>query len=113
MKRFLCAGVALLGCLCLLFASPVSAGKAKKQEKEVTIEQVPAKVKATILREAGQNKVTEIEETSVDGKVVYYEAESKIDGKEVEITVAPDGKLLKKQVGDDEDDDDDDAEDDD
>ena len=73
-------------------------------EKDVTIDQVPAAVKATILKEAGDNKIEEIEEVSQDGKVVYYEAEWKSGGKEIEIKVDPSGKLLSKEVEDDDDD---------
>jgi hypothetical protein len=80
----------------------------KKTEKDVTIDQVPAAVKATILKEAGSNTIEEIEEVSKDGKVVYYEAEWKTGGKEIEIKVDPKGKLLSKEIEDDDDDDDDD-----
>ena len=83
-------------------------------DEEVTIEQVPGAVKATILKEAAGAKITEIERETRGGKVVY-EAEFVKDGKEIEITVAADGTLLSRQVDDDddEDDDDDDDEDDD
>jgi len=107
MARFIGMSVVAVG-LCVLLALPVLAGKGKKQEKEVTLEQVPAAVKATIIKEAGENTVTEVEEISVDGVVEYYEAEWKADGKEIEIQVAPDGKLLGKEVEDDDGDDDDD-----
>ncbi|MDP6634863.1 MAG: PepSY domain-containing protein [Phycisphaerae bacterium] len=80
----------------------------KKTEKDVTIDQVPAAVKTTILKEAGSNTIEEIEEVSKDGKVIYYEAEWETGGKEIEITVDPEGKLLSKEVEDDDDDDDDD-----
>ena len=80
----------------------------KKTEKDVTIDQVPAAVKTTIEKEAGDNKIEEIEEVNKDGKVVYYEAEWKTGGKEIEIKVDPKGKLLSKEIEDDDDDDDDD-----
>ena len=100
-------GVASL-LLCVGFVSTAWAGSGKETEKEVTLDEVPAAVKKTILKEADGNKIEEIEEVSKDGKVVYYEAEWKADGKEVEIEVDPDGKLLSKEVEDDDDDDDDD-----
>jgi len=78
----------------------------KKTEKDVTIDQVPEAVKATILKEAGDNKIEEIEEVSQDGKVIYYEAEWKTGGKEIEIKVDPNGKLLSREIEDDDDDDD-------
>lgn len=103
---------------CLLVAAVIGLGvlsapawadgcKGEKTEKKVTLDQVPAAVKDTILKEAGGNKITEIEEETKDG-VTTYEAEWKADGKEIEIKVAADGKLLKKEVEDDDDDDDDD-----
>ena len=112
MKLSLClVAVALIG-MCVVIAAPIIMDDGE-DEKEVTIDQVPAAVKATILKEAGKNKITEIEEVSKDGKVIYYEAEIKVDGKEIDIMVAPDGKLLGKEIEDDDDEDDDDDDDDD
>ncbi len=79
------------------------AGKRKKEEK-VTIDQVPAAVKATILKEAKGAKIKEIEKETKKGKTIY-EAEFVVDGKEIEIKVAADGKLLSREVEDDDDDD--------
>jgi len=94
-------------------AEPV---KEKGTERDVTIDEVPEAVKATILKEAGDNTITEIEEETKGG-VTTYEAEWRTaDGKEVEIKVAADGTLLGKEIEDDDDegdDDDDDGEDDD
>lgn len=73
-------------------------------EKAVTLDQVPAAVKATILKEAGSNKVLEIVEETQGGRTVY-EAEWKSGGKEVEVKVAADGTLLETQVEDEDDDD--------
>jgi hypothetical protein len=97
--------VAILG-FCLAIVGPVAAG-ADEEEREVTLDQVPAAVKETILEQAEGNELTEIEEVSRDGKVVHYEAEWEVDGKEIEIVVSPDGKLLEREVEDDEDDDED------
>jgi len=108
----------------LLFALAATAsadegGKCEK-EKRVTLDQVPAAVKATILKEAKGAKIKELEKEVKKGKVVY-EAEFIADGKEIEIKVAPDGKLLEREVEDEEhrekegrheDDDDDDDDDD-
>ena len=85
-------------------------------ERDVTIDQVPAAVKATILKEAGDNTITEIEEETKDGVTVYEAEWLNADGKEVEIKVAADGTLLKTEIDDDDeegDDDDDDDDDDD
>ena len=71
-------------------------GKKAKEEK-VTLDQVPAAVKATILKEAGKNKIKEIEKVT-QGKKVFFEAEWTAGHKTIEIKVAPDGRLLKKEV---------------
>ena len=70
-----------------------------EKDEAVTIDQVPAAVKATILKEAGENKITKIEKEDKDGKVVY-EAKCVKDGKTVEIQVAADGKLIATKVED-------------
>jgi len=85
--------------------------KGKKTEQQVTLEQVPPKVKATILKEAGENEIEEIEKVSLGKKVLYYEAEWMEGENEVEIKVAPSGKLLDKEVEKADEDDDEDAED--
>ncbi|HUT90783.1 MAG TPA: hypothetical protein VMY37_14865 [Thermoguttaceae bacterium] len=72
-------------------------GEKKEQERKVTLQQVPAPVKATILKEAGKGKIGEIEEVT-RGSEKFYEAEWIRGGKEVEIQVAADGKLLNKEV---------------
>jgi len=91
------------------------------KEEKVTLKQLPKKVKKTILKAAGDHKITELEKiTTEDGKV-YYEAEWIVDGKDVVILVSAKGKLLEKTVeddddegkGEDEDEDDDDEDDDD
>ena len=80
-------------------------------DEKVTIDQVPAAVKATILKEAGENKIEEIEAEKEDGKTVY-EAKWHVGGKEIEIKVGPDGTLLKKEVEEDKEEDDGDNNDD-
>jgi hypothetical protein len=92
-------------------ATGVLAGEHKdKDEKNVTIDQVPAAVKAAILKEAGDNKIKESEAETKNGTTVY-EAEWVADGKEVEIKVSADGAVLKKKVEDADDDDGDQADD--
>ncbi|MFH1748337.1 MAG: PepSY-like domain-containing protein [Planctomycetota bacterium] len=76
------------------------------QEQKVTLDQVPAAVKATILKESAGGKITEIESETKDGKTVY-EAEFMLNGQEIDIKIAQDGTLLGREVeeeGDDEDD---------
>jgi hypothetical protein len=69
----------------------------ESSEKKLTLDQVPAPVKATILKEAGNNDIKEVEAETEEGQTVYA-AEWVVDGHEVEIKVAADGKLLKKKV---------------
>jgi len=78
-----------------------------EDEEQVSIDQVPAAVKDTILAQGGT--VKEIERENEDGQAVY-EADVIIDGQKIEVKVADDGKLLGKEA-DDEDDDKDDGED--
>ena len=92
-----------------------------KDEEQVSISEVPTVVRDTILKHAEGGEIKKIERENEDGKVIY-EAEVAIGGKEVELKVAPDGKLLGKEVegeddqgdeGDDDDEDEDEDEDDD
>jgi len=78
-------------------------GEEGEREVKVSISQVPPAVKATILNEAGANEIKEIEKKTKGGKTIY-EAEWIVGGKETEVKVAEDGKLLGKEVEDDEDD---------
>lgn len=68
----------------------------QEQEEQVTLDQVPAAVKAAILKESAGGEITEIEVKTEGGKT-FYEAEFVRDGKKIEIKVAPDGTLLKKE----------------
>lgn len=97
----------------VLMVLPISVLAEEKEEKEanstvVTLEQLPPAVRKTIEKEAGGNKIEEIEKETENGKTVY-EAEVTIDGKEWEIEVAEDGKLISK--AEDKEDDDDAADD--
>jgi uncharacterized membrane protein YkoI len=73
-----------------------AAWAAQEDEERVTLDQVPAAVKATILREAAGGEIKEIE-VETEGGQTFYEAEFVRDGKVIEIKVAPDGTLLKKE----------------
>ncbi len=77
------------------------------EEEGVSIDQLPAAVQSTILKEAAGGTIKEIDRETEDGKTIY-EAEVIINAEEVEIQVAADGTLLGKKVEDDDEDDDDD-----
>ena len=70
-------------------------------EEEISLDEVPAAARATILAEAKGAQVTEVErETRRDGRIVY-EVEWTVNGQEVEVKVAPDGTLLRTNRDDD------------
>ena len=103
----------LVGGVALLVASGrPDKGREEEIERAVTLDQLPAPVKATILKEAGTHTILEIEEVEV-GDRLYYDAEWIDNGMEVEISVAPDGMLLERSVGESDEADDDDDDDDD
>jgi uncharacterized membrane protein YkoI len=106
--------ISLMAVVCLaLCIGAVATKRAMDRETEVSIKEVPAAVKVTLLAEAKGGTIEEIEMETENGRTVY-EADVIIDGQEVEIQVAPDGTLLGKEIEDnDEGDDDDDEGDDD
>jgi len=78
-----------------------------EDEEQVSINDVPEAVKATILKEAEGGTIKEIESGTENGKTVY-DADVIINGQEVEIKVAADGTLLSKKVEDDDENDEED-----
>ena len=92
------AGVVALGLV--VGGAGVSAGDdeegANVKGEKVTIDQVPAAVKAAILKEAAGSGIAGIEKKVKDGKAVY-EAEWKVAGREVEVKVAADGALISRE----------------
>jgi uncharacterized membrane protein YkoI len=85
----------------------VATQKMAKNETELSIDQVPGAVKATILAEAQGGAVGEIEMTTKNAQVIY-EADVVIGGQKLEVKVAANGTLLSK-AADDEDGDDEEA----
>ncbi len=82
----------------LLLGATLSAGWAE-EEVTLTIDQVPAAVKAAILEVSKGAKITEIEQETKDGQVVYEAEWANADGKtETEITIAADGTVLKTET---------------
>ena len=93
--------ICLMAVICLaLCIGAVATKQAMDRETKVSIEEIPAAVKATILAEAKEGTIEEIEMGTENGKTVY-EAEVIIDGQEIDIEVAPDGTLLGKETEDD------------
>ena len=75
-------------------ANMAVAGNDDEREREVSLSQVPAKVKATILKAAGKNEIKEIEEVVL----TLYEVEWTKGEREFEVYLTPDGKVLMKKV---------------
>jgi hypothetical protein len=65
-------------------------------EVPVTIDQVPAAVRATLTRESTGGKITEVEKEIRDGKNVYS-ADITLNGEEWDLTVAEDGSVISKE----------------
>ncbi len=76
------------------------AAREEVKERDVSLDDVPLPVKEAMLAEAGEHRITEIEEVRF-GDRIEYEAEWKVDGEEVEMTFAADGSLVGRALGDD------------
>lgn len=63
-------------------------------EEEVSLDSVPAVVKAVIEKKAAQGKISKVEKVAEKGKVTY-EATISVMGKKSEIQIAEDGTLIK------------------
>lgn len=72
--------------------------------QKVTLEQVPPAVKATIEKERKGGTVKEIEKLTTEGKTTYA-ADVVVDGKEQELIIAEDGKVIPGHAGRDKDED--------
>ena len=93
----LIAGLATLSIVGSVAITSLAEDKKKDEDEvKVTIDQVPKEVKATLLKEVGGGKITEIEKETEDGKTVFS-ADAKIGDKEYDIKVAEDGKLISKE----------------
>ena len=77
--------------------SPLAGWSAEKGETRLSMDQLPAAVKATIQKETAGAKVEEIEKETEGGKS-FYEAEFEKNGHTSYIHVAEDGKVLKRET---------------
>lgn len=71
-------------------------------EREVSLEEVPEPVREAILRHAGEHRVREVEMFRRGGRL-YYEAEWGENGREVEVTVDENGRVMGREMEEDED----------
>ena len=77
-----------------LFEAEISEkGKVIVVDEQISLEQAPAPVRATIEEQTKGAKIIKIEKAT-EGKKVFYECEFKKGGKELEVKVAPSGKLI-------------------
>lgn len=90
----------LLGLVALTIASGCATG-----ESDVSMNDLPPAVRATIESETSGGKIKDIEKKTKNGETVYT-ADAELNGKMWDITVASDGKLVSKAVDEGEDDDD-------
>ncbi|MHC4219518.1 MAG: hypothetical protein ACYSU7_13825 [Planctomycetota bacterium] len=111
MRKFISI-VAIIAAAALGVAYLSGAAFEEEKEEQVTLDQVPKAVQATILREAGDGIILEIVR-EIEGDRVVYEAEILFDGVEiVEVEVATNGRVLEREArGVDEQDDEDEGED--
>ena len=80
------AALVFMGSLAPLYAA----------EQTVSMDQLPAPVKATIEREAKGGSVARVTQDTEKGKT-YYEVEIQKDGKDRYVHVSPEGKVLKRE----------------
>jgi len=97
--RSVAVGFVVLG----LALSPVMAGgayaadtKAKGPEQTVSMDQLPAPVKATLEKEAKGGTIGQITQETEKGKM-FYEAAIEKNGKQRFVNVSPEGKVLKRE----------------
>lgn len=72
-------------------------GKIILMEEEVKLADCPAPVQATIKEQVGKGKINLLEKVIKDG-VTYYEAEITKDGKDFEVFIALDGKVMETKA---------------
>ena len=87
-------------CLAILLGCALSpAFAADGDEVKLTIDQLPAAVKATLVKEAAGAALSDFEKETKKGKVVYTaEIPGAAKGEVIEFTVAEDGTLVSKET---------------
>jgi hypothetical protein len=89
--------------LIALLAATLLAGCLKKtpeveeNETKVTLDQVPLPAREALKREAQGAPITTVDKEDHNGQIIY-ETDVTINGKNVEIKVDPDGKLISKKT---------------
>ena len=97
-KRWFLIGVTSLALTGLGCNNIHHEGKEKDEhEVKVSINEVPAAVRATLEQAANGAKITTVDKEEKHGKTVY-EADAVINGENYEIVVGEDGKLISKKL---------------
>ena len=71
-----------------------ASGSVVEIEEQVTLDSLPAAVKAGLQAKAGEGEILKVESLTKHDKLVAYEAKVQTAGKKKEIQVGPDGKPL-------------------
>ncbi len=100
LKHWKLSIVIVAACAGLALSIGVLAGRHFDREQTVSLDQIPAAAKATLLAQGGT--LGEIEVETAAGKSVY-EADITVDGQEMEVKVASDGTLISRNAEDEED----------
>lgn len=108
-KNMILLGLVLAGIILTGFWIVFSPDEIEEEEWEITWEELPPAVKATVLEQAGDHEITEIKEVLV-GELTFFEAEWLEGDMEVEIRVDEAGKFIEREVEKADDEEDDDAE---
>lgn len=94
----------------VLTAVAATIGVAGAKEQKIELSALPPAVLATAKAHAQGGEITEAELEEKNGQQMYSVEVKTVGGGELEIEIAPDGKLLKVEVEDDDDDDEDEDE---
>lgn len=74
-----------------------AAGDLLELEEAVTLDELPAAVRATVEKETAGAEIEELEKGTEGGKT-FYEVEFKKDGETPEVIIDPDGSVLKRET---------------
>lgn len=80
-----------------LFQAALLVSSASYADEDVTLEQLPPAVRATVDRETQGGQIKDIERDTKGGQVVF-EVEFSLDGKAYELDIAEDGKLIERRL---------------
>lgn len=81
----------------IVIASVLASGSALADDDDLTIDDLPAVVRATVEREVGEGTIEDIEWES-DAKGSHYEVEFLLRGQEWDLHVADDGSVIEKKL---------------